>query len=226
MEELISELEKCFQDLTELLEPVQLKTMIPDQERLRLNILALTQRVLIFSLNLNEGLQSLYSSKKAISAPLLVRANFEAVGILANVYKKMVQFENEEITLEELDSLIYSYTLGSREIKFDDVNVPEPIQVLKGIDAVDHIISKDIGKKDNIFREHYNFLSEFCHPNFHAQTSGINFDSNGLLTRKLNDAPQPFAEMNLNFFKFSHQMLLRFIIDIKQKTHNEKFLKT
>ena len=54
--------------------------------------------------------------------------------------------------------------------------VPKPIQVLDLIDATDEFLKKKLLKDkaphDKMFRELYEDLCDFCHPNFQGITSG------------------------------------------------------
>jgi hypothetical protein len=64
--------------------------------------------------------------------------------------------------------------LGATTLKLPEV--PSPIQVMNLIDSTDDYLrkvllkGKDVPKK--MFRELYEDLCEFCHPNFHGITSG------------------------------------------------------
>jgi hypothetical protein len=78
------------------------------------------------------------------------------------------------IDFEKLDEDLFRLSLGSTTI--NNPEVPKPIQVLNLIDATDEFLKKNLLKDkaphDKIFREFYEDLCDFCHPNFQGIQSG------------------------------------------------------
>ena len=109
---------------------------------------------------------------------LAVRAHLETTGAVSYLYKSLDKFYSNEISLEEMDKRLLKLSLGGKA--FPRRNQPDrtdPINVMTQIDSVDHFLKKMGINKQRPFREEYDFLSEFCHPNLLGLTLGFELPS-------------------------------------------------
>ena len=104
----------------------------------------------------------------AITAILATRAHFEITGGIAFFFKKLQNFYDNKITYKQIDEPLERLTVGSKLEELKKKSAPDPIHVLDMVRAVDDFLKKWSGKKESIFEETYNILSEFCHPNSYA----------------------------------------------------------
>jgi len=127
---------------------------------------------LLCSLSRSRGLfsgmlDSMNQSNLAL-AFLAVRAHFETTGSVAYFFRYLQKFYGGEITYTQMDHVLRRLSLGGKEFPAEKKNDPhwvDAINVLTMIDEADRLFNEMAKGKVNIFRESYNFLSEFCHPN-------------------------------------------------------------
>jgi hypothetical protein len=138
------------------------------------NAIRFIQLLLYRSKSLREGSIHALNNNSALSSILSVRAHFETTGSIAYLMKSLSSYYHGNIDFEKLDEDLFRLSLGSTTI--NNPKVPKPIQVLNLIDATDEFLKKDLLKDkaphDKIFREFYEDLCDFCHPNFQGTTSG------------------------------------------------------
>lgn len=129
------------------------------------NGLIYIQRLLMRSRYLLEGIIQEVNSKRVLTSYVLLRAHFETTGALAYFFDRLNSFYNGNIDFERLDEILFSLSLGSRDKKFKKKNnfIPDAENVLNMIDRVDKIFDFNENKK---YREAYEHLCEFAHPNF------------------------------------------------------------
>lgn len=122
------------------------------------------QMSLFRSRKLIEGYLNSLDRKNALTSALVVRAHFEITGATAYFLKKVNNFYANNISFEELESSLRRLTLGVKK-KGPLNDAPDPINVMSMIDAADDLLKKLNTDNDPIFRDTYDDLSEFCHPN-------------------------------------------------------------
>lgn len=112
-----------------------------------------------------------------------VRAQFEVTGSIAYFFKNLKKFYSKQISYEDLDNILYKLSLGGRV--FPDRNLvtefPEAINILTLIDSTDSDFKEYRGEDSKPFRESYDFLSEFCHPNLLGLTIGSEIIEEGII---------------------------------------------
>lgn len=136
------------------------------------------QMALHRSKSLIEGVLFSVKNNNALIAILSTRAHFEVTGGVAYLLKKLENFYSDNINYEQLDEALLRLTVGSKDTelakhiellrKHELEEIPKPISVLGMIDAADELFKKYSGKKICMYRESYDFLCEFCHPNDYA----------------------------------------------------------
>lgn len=137
------------------------------------------QLALYRSRMLLQGSINSINDRNPLSAILSTRAHFEVAGGLAYFYKKLNNFYDEAITFGQVDESLRRLLLG---VKLEEPpEAPDPINVMSLIDAADSYYKNKIPGKVSMFRESYDFLSEFCHPNSYGIGMGCSINSAGIV---------------------------------------------
>ena len=140
-------------------------TKTKSKRRIGQNGIHYIQLSLMRSNSLIEGYLTNYKKHPLLSI-LSVRCHFENTGAISYFYHKLLKYYDKEISYEELDdslrrlSLGYKTILGSKK----HTNKCDPISVMNMIDKTDNLL-RSISPSISVFRNLYNELSEFCHPN-------------------------------------------------------------
>jgi hypothetical protein len=104
-----------------------------------------------------------FNNRNTLSAMLSARAFMETMAVMAEIESRVEQLLHEE-NLGGLDALAQNGIFASRDEEWiKEFPETKAINVLTYVDKFD--------KRANGFREHYDLLSERCHPN----TLGHNF---------------------------------------------------
>lgn len=125
------------------------------------------------SKDLYSGVINCLSQSQLMLAYLAVRAHMETTGSIAYFLIKLMQFYDKQIEFEDLDTTLMRLHLG-RRYYLSEVVYPEkpvPINVLTLIDTVDKVAKN----RDKEFRDSYEWLSEFCHPNAFGKIYNVGF---------------------------------------------------
>lgn len=165
--EVFSELKVLLQVHTELR---FIELVSPKQKPSRLlgvNGIHLLLKLLERSFDLLADSIDAYDRSRTLLLYLAVRAHFETTANLGYFLKNLRRFYQKEIDDKEMDEVLTKLSAGGlvKPTWHGEIPVPDPIRIMSAIDAVDDILRKS-GNKENIFRSSYDFISEFCHPNF------------------------------------------------------------
>lgn len=140
------------------------------------NASTLLQKLLTRSIYLFEGFIRSFDDGNATIGFLAVRSHYETTGALACLLKWLQKFYNKKCTYDELDKTIYRLFLGGRVFPDKTIpkfsHAPDSINVLSLIDDVDTLYKQMGGTLDKPFRQNYEYLSEYCHPNFLGVSQG------------------------------------------------------
>lgn len=123
-------------------------------------LLKLLQR----SHDLIEDAEFAVSRKRTLLFYLAVRAHFETSANLGHFLKGLRKLYSKEMERGELERLLVRLSVGGR-MKPDGTEIPDPIGIMSAIDSSGDL-QRLAGIEAGRFRECYEFLSEFCHPNF------------------------------------------------------------
>lgn len=138
------------------------------------NALRFIQLLLYRSKSLIEGSIILLNNKKMLPSLITIRAHYETTGSLCYSLMRLKSYYNGNILFQKLDEDFRRLALGATTI--DHKDCPCPINAMTLIDAVDYLINKEIVRDKNappkMFRDLYDTLSDYCHPNFHGIHSG------------------------------------------------------
>lgn len=123
-----------------------------------------------------EGFLDCLKSRQRAIAYLVVRAHFEITELMTYFYKHLRRFYSNEISYNEIDRILCGLTLSGKTFpdkeKLKDRDIPNAINVLTLIGEADKLFNSMAKEDKNIFLECYEFLSEFCHPNWLGLTIG------------------------------------------------------
>jgi hypothetical protein len=154
------------------------------------NTIRFIQLLLYRSKSLIEGSIIALNHKRILSSIISVRAHYETTGSISFLLKRLLSYYNGNIQFEKMDENLFRLSLGATTV--ENPEVPKPINVLDLIDATDYMMKSHIyggkppGKK--MFRELYEVLCDFCHPNFHGTSGGsdIVHEEKALIFHKTN----------------------------------------
>ena len=138
------------------------------------NAIQFIQLLLYRSKSLIEGSIITLNNNRILSSIISVRAHFETTGSIGYLLKRLSSYYSGNIDFDRIDDDLLRLSLGATTI--ENPKVPNPINTLNLIDAVDDLIRKRLFKSkephDKPFRELYEDLCDFCHPNFQGIKSG------------------------------------------------------
>lgn len=141
------------------------------------------QNSLVRSNDLYLGFINCINSPNKSLSYFAVRAQFEVTGLIAYFLKNLQKFYSEQMGYKEIDDTLYKLSLGCRTFPDKNLNpeFPLAISILTLIDSADIIFKKYGGKNSKPFKESYDFLSEFCHPNMFGLTIGSEIIEDGIV---------------------------------------------
>ena len=132
------------------------------------------------SYSLFKGAINSLNNSDVISSYLASRAHMESTGSIAYFLIKLRKYYEKDISMEEIEYCLMQLYLGKKYYAENEDNPLEiqPINVLTLIDAVDKVFFKSTTNKGHrrIFRDTYEWISEFCHPNHFGQILGVKKD--------------------------------------------------
>lgn len=160
------------------------------------NGLIYIQSALYRSYFLSKGVVDSLNNNNILSGLINVRAHFEMTGALGFLLRKLIQFYNNEISSEKFNECLLRLSLGvKREVEME--NVPAPINVMTMIDDADKLFKNMSKSKEKIFRNSYDYLSEYCHPNSFGLQLSREINKVGVVRFKQLNNPSFNVKMNL-----------------------------
>jgi hypothetical protein len=149
------------------------------------------------SKSLIEGYMANYENYPLLSI-LAARCHFENTGAVAYFFDNLQKYYKNEINYDEIDNLLRRLSLGCKVIpgKKNINQKCEPISVMNMIDKTDKLL-KSMSPEMSVFRDFYNELSEFCHPNYFGmyfyceRTENMTFNYS---TNKMNNKGNVFMQ--------------------------------
>lgn len=148
--------------------------------RLKFNCKACQQVLLHRALRLFDGALSAFADTNVYALALCVRAHFETVATLGYLHKRLMSCVQGTIPVSAFDEDIFTQMVGCRHKSL--AKTPNPKSIMKQLDYADEVVDRDLLAKHGasprgILRDDYEFLSEFCHPNFHSNTLAFEVDN-------------------------------------------------
>lgn len=123
------------------------------------------------------GFVDCLNRKHCVLAYLAARAHYETTASVAYFFRNLRRLYEGEIKYAEIDNIVLRLCAGGRVFpeKSKEPSRPDAINILTQIDAVDKLGAEMGGWTGKPFRESYDLLSEFCHPNFCGLEIGFKF---------------------------------------------------
>ncbi len=159
------------------------------------------QMALCRSKLLAEGVVTALNAKNTLLAMLSVRAHLEVTGALAFFLKKLYNYYNNIIPYQILNEALQRLILGTKTEELSE-NAPSPVNVMTLIDAADEYLCKTRKSDIKEFSENYNYLSEYCHPDFFGITMQSRIDNRRITTYSF------FNHLKEQDFTFINSLLL------------------
>lgn len=139
------------------------------------------QMALCRSKLLTDGVITALNAKNGLLAMLSARAHLEVTGALAFFLRKLKNYYSGTISFKMLNEALQRLILGTKTQELAE-NAPAPVNVMTLIDAADDYLSKTRNSDVKEFRENYNYLSEYCHPDFFGITMQSRINNDGITT--------------------------------------------
>lgn len=140
--------------------------------------LALRQIFLHRAIGTFEGAIVCFHEKLTYSMILSVRGNFETTAAVGFLHARLNSSAKGDISKVTVDDDLVVMLLGGRNQIIPEA--PEAKQILTKLEAADKAVkAMPYGKQlpPNLLIERYNFLCEFCHPNFHSNVVAHDLDN-------------------------------------------------
>ena len=149
-------------------------------ERLQSTSMSLNQVYLHRLISLYEGTFHALATKNYYLVALSMRALFETTAALGYLYNRLNSYSEGNIKPETLDEDLMILFLGTKDKFMQDSNHYEPKNVMKMLDFADKVFVskflKNQAPSKKMLREIYEWLCEYCHPNFHSATIACQLD--------------------------------------------------
>jgi hypothetical protein len=132
-------------------------------------LVTLAYQSLFRSTSLITGFLTLHNAENNIGMRLMARSHMETTGFIIYVYTKLNDYYAGKLDRDKLDDLMFRLSLGSKVIRKepndDGAKSPNPIHVLDLIRSFDNWWHS-VGQDNVPFMDGYEWLCEFCHPNW------------------------------------------------------------
>lgn len=153
-----------------------------DRERaLGQNTSKLLYNLLHRSRDLFDGCIHALRGSQVLSTYMTVRAHMETTGCIQYLRVQLHKYYSKSIDVAAVNDIVLRQLLGGRV--FPDRNkhpdAPNAVQIMNCVDSVDKAVELKRLNSDICFREIYDTLSEYCHPNFLGHSVGVETDQRG-----------------------------------------------
>lgn len=146
-----------------------------DPDRLKVNVLIYRQVLLHRSIFLFEGALQAAVYENLYSMALNIRGHFETTASLGYLCRRLQSLKKGDITPETVDRNLCAQLLGTRQEGIRQA--PEPPHILSVFEHADKAVNISVlsgsTRQYDILKDCYEFLCEFCHPNFHSNSVAI-----------------------------------------------------
>jgi len=123
------------------------------------------------------------------SMVLSVRGNFETTAALGYLYQRLDSCANGTLTREKIDDDICGMILGTRNKPIPQAFEAKHVLTLlqHATKAVKKVTFTNQSMPDGLLTEFYDFLCEFCHPNYSSNSVAFHLDKEGHQFRMRHD---------------------------------------
>lgn len=149
-----------------------------EPNRIRANALVYRQVLLHRSIRLFEGSVRAAVDENLYSMALNVRGHFETTASLGYLHRRLQSLKRGDISPETLDRDLCVQLLG---VHHESVpQAPDPKNILSLLEHADKSVNISVlggtTKQYYILKDSYEYLCEFCHPNFHSNSVAVDLD--------------------------------------------------
>jgi hypothetical protein len=148
-------------------------------ERLRLNCNVYEQILLHRAISLFEASLGTLSDRNVYALALCIRGHYETTAALGYLHKRCMSFLEKTISFADFETDIKVQMLAWKEPS-KVAEAPDPVQILTQLDDTDKVMYrkflKSTGNHKKMLRDSYEFLCNFCHPNFHSNMAAYSYD--------------------------------------------------
>lgn len=155
---------------------------VHDKERLLgQNTAKLLHNLLHRSRDLFDGSIHALRGSQVLSTYLTVRAHMETTGCAQYLRVQLRKYYDKAIDSAAINDIIFRQFLGGRIFpdRAKHASAPDAIQILNYVDSVNKAAELKRLNREIDFRDIYNWLSEYCHPNFLGHSVGVDTEDNG-----------------------------------------------
>lgn len=145
--------------------------VISERTRAKNNILVLRQGLLHRALNLARATNLLVADGNVHAIALCIRGMLEANAQLGYFCNRLTSLTKDNITFEHFHKGLANTLLAASHPSFE--HAPRPINVLTCFEKADRHFEDELGgeKGRGMLRDAYDWLSDYCHPNFLSSAS-------------------------------------------------------
>jgi len=144
---------------------------------------ALKQVLLHRVLFLYEGAFQALSNRNVYVMALSIRALYETTAAIGYLHSRISSYKNDYISAEELDKSIIAQLIGSKDKQDLSQEADDSVEakhVMAMLVHADKVVSSEVlggtKKEHTILTDIYEWLCEFCHPNFHSASISSSLD--------------------------------------------------
>ncbi|CAN7517301.1 hypothetical protein [Brucella pseudogrignonensis] len=151
---------------------------ISERRRARNNLDVLRQGLLHRTISLAYGIGLLSGAGSVHGIALCLRGQLEATAQLGYVCHRLVALVNKKISFDDFHDGLANMLMSASHNLFTDA--PKPLNVMTCFDKADMFLEKQyaVEKRDKmgVLRDFYDWLSDYCHPNFLSSASSFILD--------------------------------------------------
>ncbi len=170
-----------------------------DFRRIHANTLVYTQALLFRSSLLIEGVLTAIDRGNPFSLALSVRAHLETTAALGYLHRRLSSMQNGNLKPEKVDEDIANLLLGGRHECTP--NAPRAINVLSMLEQAEKSVNMSIlgesAKSRDILTDAYEYLCEYCHPNFISNSLALSIDKKKRVFEFRHEIPFQCSELEL-----------------------------
>jgi hypothetical protein len=180
--------------------------------QLKFNCLVCQQSLLHRAVRLFEGALYVLQDKNIYALALCVRAHFETTAAMGYLHRRLTSFIKGHITFSVFYGDVATALLGCRHKSVTYKR--DPKSVMSQLDEADKFVDRELLARHGdrcrgFLRDDYEFLSEFCHPNFHSNLISYEVDrSTGRFAFRYDNEPRNEETSLIGYLDISNPLFV------------------
>jgi hypothetical protein len=170
-----------------------------DPERVKANVFVYRQVLLHRAIFLFEGALRAAVDENLYSMVLNIRGHFETTASMGYLCRRLQSLKNGDIPTETVDRNLCAQLLGTHQGRFQAAH--KPINILSAFEHADIAFNISVlggtPRQNDMLKNCYEYLCEFCHPNFHSNSVALDLDKSVPEFRFRHGQPMREDEFNL-----------------------------